>query len=124
VSDKWPQLLLSKGSTSLKYWAQSLESTASTNLLRRSGKVGVKIHQSLQFRGVPLSRAGVGAQVSFQTSQQTKDADHFPTPSLAGAYGVVAAAKNRETGAKVAIKKITPMCASAVDGKLRGKGLC
>jgi hypothetical protein len=30
---------------------------------------------------------------------------------------VVCAAKNRETGAKVAIKKITPMCASAVDGE-------
>jgi serine/threonine protein kinase len=29
----------------------------------------------------------------------------------------VCAAKNRESGAKVAIKKITPMCATAVDGK-------
>ena len=34
-----------------------------------------------------------------------------------GAYGVVCAAKNRETGGKVAIKKITPMCATTVDGK-------
>jgi serine/threonine protein kinase len=34
-----------------------------------------------------------------------------------GAYGVVCAAKNKETGGKVAIKKITPMCASPTDGK-------
>ena len=30
---------------------------------------------------------------------------------------MVAAAKNKETGSKVAIKKITPMCGTAVDGK-------
>ena len=36
---------------------------------------------------------------------------------IAGAYGVVCAAKNKETGAKVAIKKITPMCSTSVDGK-------
>ncbi len=30
---------------------------------------------------------------------------------------MVCAAKNKETSAKVAIKKITPMCASAVDGE-------
>lgn len=36
---------------------------------------------------------------------------------IAGAYGVVCAAKNKDTGAKVAIKKITPMCSTAVDGK-------
>jgi serine/threonine protein kinase len=41
---------------------------------------------------------------------------HGP-PLISGAYGVVCAAKNRETNAKVAIKKITPMCATTVDGK-------
>ena len=44
-----------------------------------------------------------------------------------GAYGVVCAAKNLETGSKVAIKKITPMCGSSVtDGKhtLREIRLC
>lgn len=30
---------------------------------------------------------------------------------------MVCAAKNKETGAKVAIKKITPMCSTSVDGK-------
>lgn len=43
-----------------------------------------------------------------------------------GAYGVVIACKNAETGGKVAIKKITPMSATAVDGKhtLREIRLC
>ena len=34
-----------------------------------------------------------------------------------GAYGIVVACKNTQTGSKVAMKKITPMCASPTDGK-------
>jgi len=46
------------------------------------------------------------------------DRKYVPIKALGkGAYGVVCAAKNRETGAKVAIKRIAPMCASPVDGK-------
>ncbi len=43
-----------------------------------------------------------------------------------GAYGVVIACKNLETGGKVAVKKITPMSATATDGKhtLREIRLC
>lgn len=43
-----------------------------------------------------------------------------------GAYGVVIACKNQETGQKVALKKITPMSATATDGKhtLREIRLC
>ena len=48
----------------------------------------------------------------------TVDRRYAPIKALGkGAYGVVVAARNRETGAKVAIKKIAPMCATAVDGK-------
>jgi hypothetical protein len=36
--------------------------------------------------------------------------------SLAGAYGVVISALNRETGQKVAIKKMTPMAETKTDG--------
>jgi hypothetical protein len=36
----------------------------------------------------------------------------------AGAYGVVCAAKNKETGSKVAIKKITPAAGTAIDGEV------
>lgn len=46
------------------------------------------------------------------------DKKYAPIKALGkGAYGVVCAAKNKETGAKVAIKKITPMCSTSVDGK-------
>lgn len=46
------------------------------------------------------------------------DKKYVPIKALGkGAYGVVCAAKNKETNAKVAIKKITPMCATTVDGK-------
>ena len=43
-----------------------------------------------------------------------------------GAYGIVVACKNVQTGSKVAMKKITPMCASPTDGKhtLRELRLC
>ena len=43
-----------------------------------------------------------------------------------GAYGVVIACKNVQTGSKVAVKKISPMCASTTDGKhtLRELRLC
>jgi serine/threonine protein kinase len=43
-----------------------------------------------------------------------------------GAYGIVVACKNTQTGSKVAMKKITPMCASPTDGKhtLRELRLC
>lgn len=45
--------------------------------------------------------------------------DHKYTPIKAlgkGAYGVVCACKNKETGAKVAIKRMCPMAATKVDG--------
>ena len=46
------------------------------------------------------------------------DKKYAPIKALGkGAYGVVCAAKNKETGGKVAIKKITPMCSTNVDGK-------
>jgi hypothetical protein len=41
-----------------------------------------------------------------------------------GAHGVVCAAKNRETNTKVAIKKISPMCATAADGKHSLREVC
>ena len=43
-----------------------------------------------------------------------------------GAYGIVVACKNVQTGSKVAMKKITPMCATPTDGKhtLRELRLC
>jgi serine/threonine protein kinase len=48
----------------------------------------------------------------------TVDRKYAPIKALGkGAYGVVCAAKNRETGAKVAIKRISPMCATPTDGK-------
>jgi len=48
----------------------------------------------------------------------TVDRKYAPIKALGkGAYGVVCAAKNRESGAKVAIKRISPMCATPIDGK-------
>ena len=43
-----------------------------------------------------------------------------------GAYGVVIACKDSQTGSKVAVKKIHPMCQSTTDGKhtLRELKLC
>ena len=41
---------------------------------------------------------------------------HFAFAICTGAYGVVCSALNKETGGKVAIKKMTPMAATKVDG--------
>lgn len=47
----------------------------------------------------------------------TIDKKYVPTKALGkGAYGVVCACRNAETGSKVAIKRISPMAASRVDG--------
>ena len=75
---------------------------------------------------IPIKALGKGASAhttgvmlsshkfSYARASVTSRHTHADRP---GAYGVVAAAKNKETGTKVAIKKITPMCATAVDGK-------
>ena len=52
------------------------------------------------------------------------DKKYAPIKALGkGAYGVVCAAKNKDTGGKVAIKKITPMCSTTVDGKHVSSGV-